>query len=450
MLAVPVVLAALLAGGAATGAFVLAGSPSVYRGSLGAAPYLIEIPHGWNRVLLLYSHGYVGPGRPSPAQDAPDAAARAWLLDHRYALAGSGYGRSGWAVKEGIAAQRRLLEAFRARFGHPRQVIAWGESMGGLITAALALDPPAGVEAALPMCGVLSGTPGFWDRSLTAAYAFKTLLAPRSGLQLVDIAHPAANYALARRIFTAARSTPQGRARLALVGALAGIPGWYAPDSPPPAASNLRAWDDAQAAWESRSYLYFAFEGRAELEARAGGNPSGDAGVDFAAAIERAPQLPEVESLYTQAGVSLAGDLAELASGDAILPRPSAAAYAARYAALSGELTIPVLTLHTTGDGLVPAGVERAFASSVGGGGGLLRQVYVSRAGHCTFTGAEALAALEALRERLSTGRWIGLGPASMNARARGLGPDANRLPWPDVAAAPAFVRYAPPLLAGA
>src|SRR4029077_13011139 len=33
------------------------------------ATYLIEVPAKWNGTLFLYSHGYVIPGTPNPAQD---------------------------------------------------------------------------------------------------------------------------------------------------------------------------------------------------------------------------------------------------------------------------------------------------------------------------------------------------------------------------------------------
>jgi len=42
----------------------------------------------------------------------------------------------------------------------------------------------------------------------------------------------------------------------------------------------------------------------------------------------------------------------------------------------------------------------------------------VHRAGHCTFTDGEMLAALRAVERRVGTGRWSGTDPASLNAAA--------------------------------
>ncbi|MGH7775718.1 MAG: alpha/beta hydrolase family protein [Candidatus Dormibacterales bacterium] len=447
---VPLVAALALVVTGASAGLAVGGHETEYKGILAGAPYLVEIPRDWNGVLVLYSHGYVGPGRPSPAQDAPDEGTSGWLLAHGYAVAGSGYSQTGWAVRNGIASQLELLQAFRARFGRPRAVIVWGESMGGLITAALALNRSAGVAAALPMCGVLSGTTGFWDHALAVEYAFKTLLAPGSALRLVHISRPARNYSLAESILERAERTAAGRARLALVGALAGIPGWFRTGSPPPSVTDLEAWQAAQAAWESHPYLYFAFDLRAELEARAGGNPSGDAGVDLDATLASSAELPQVTALYAAAGLDLAGDLARLRTGARITPDPRAAIYASRYGDVRGDLTVPVLTMHTTGDGLVQPGSELSFVEGLTGGRDLVRQLYVARAGHCSFTAAESLAAFRVLAGRLRTGRWGDLAPGFLDESARGLGPGENELSWPQVPASPAFVRYAPAPLAGA
>jgi hypothetical protein len=59
--------------------------------------------------------------------------------------------------------------------------------------------------------------------------------------------------------------------------------------------------------------------------------------------------------------------------------------------------------MHTTGDALVVAQQERAYAQAVRAAGntGLLRQAFVHRAGHCSFTPEQLNAAAEALRPTL-------------------------------------------------
>src|SRR5690348_4738427 len=63
------------------------------------ATYLIEVPSPWNGTLLLYSHGYVTPGSPNPARDVGDPGTRAFMLANGFALAGSSYAHTGWAIQ---------------------------------------------------------------------------------------------------------------------------------------------------------------------------------------------------------------------------------------------------------------------------------------------------------------------------------------------------------------
>src|SRR5262249_61457741 len=64
------------------------------------ATFLIEVPSPWNGTLLLYSHGYVVPGSPNPARDVGDPGTRAFLLANGFALAGSSYAHTGWAIPQ--------------------------------------------------------------------------------------------------------------------------------------------------------------------------------------------------------------------------------------------------------------------------------------------------------------------------------------------------------------
>ena len=93
------------------------------------ATYLIEVPSPWNGTLLLYSHGYVVPGSANPARDVGDPLTRAFLLANGFALAGSSYAHTGWAIQEAIPDQIAVLDAFAALFGKPMRTIAWGHSL---------------------------------------------------------------------------------------------------------------------------------------------------------------------------------------------------------------------------------------------------------------------------------------------------------------------------------
>lgn len=413
------------------------------------ATYIIEVPPHWNGILFLYSHGYVVPGKPNPAQDVGDPVTQFFMLSRGFALAGSSYATTGWAIEQALPDQIAVLDIFNQTFGAPTKTIAWGHSLGGMITAGLIQRYPDRFDAALPMCGVLSGGVATWNVALDAAFAFKTLLGPDSGLQVVNIANPGANLTLAEGILAAAQATPQGQARLALVSALADTPGWFTPLSPEPAANDFANREMNQFLWSQLVDFPFAFALRAELEFRARGNVSWNAGVNYRRQLQRSINRDEVVALYEQAGLSLDEDLDTLEDAVRIEPDHHAIEYLEKNISFDGEIHIPVLTMHTTGDGLVVVQNESAYSQVVNeeGNGAFLRSTLVSRAGHCTFTPAETIAAVQTLLTRLETGTWPDVSASNMILAAAKLGPGLNLFVNAQgmvVPVPPAFVDFMP------
>jgi pimeloyl-ACP methyl ester carboxylesterase len=435
---------------AAPGSCGGSGTTTTQTGTLpDGATYEIQCPAGaWNGTLFLYSHGYVAPGSPNPAADVGDPATGAWMLGHGYALAGSSYASTGWAIQQALPDQVATLDVFDQAFGTPARTVAWGHSLGGIITAGLIQRYPGRFSAALPMCGVLSGGVATWNIALDAEFAFKHLIDP--GVQVAGITDPSGNLASAITFADAAQQTAQGRARLALVAALGDTPGWFTPLTPEPAPTDYAGQEANQFLWDTQVDFPFTFALRAELEARAGGNPSWNTGVNYFRDLAKSADLPEVAALYRAAGLSLGHDLQTLNQATRISADPSAVAYLTRNIVFTGRLPVPVLSMHTTGDGLVVPENEQAYRSAVDRAGDrrLLRQIFVDRAGHCAFTPAETIAAVQVLVGRLNTGRWddSALDPASLNARAAGLGQDYNVFVVDGAVkpAAPAFLRYRP------
>jgi pimeloyl-ACP methyl ester carboxylesterase len=421
----------------------MAGTTTVINGTTTEASgltsnYRIEVPSPWNGTLVLYSHGYsFGPpfGAPAPqaAEDAGDTTTHDWLLANGYAIAGSSYATTGWALQQAFQDQIAVLDKFKSLGYNATRTIAWGHSLGGMITAGLVQLFPNRFTGALPMCGVVAGGPGVWNQGLDSEFAFLTLQTP-GAFKLAGFTSAAdvgANYSAAITAFNTAQTTAQGRARIALSSALADVPGWFDPASPQPAATDYAAQEVNQLAWDNSPDLFFGFFGRAELEARAGGNFSWNTGVDYNEQLAKSANLAEVKALYKTAGLSLEKDLDKLNDTPRIAANPSAVAYVTKYITYNGDLDMPVLTMHTTGDGLVEVTDENAYASVVrsAGDSSLLRQVYVHRAGHCTFTPAETVTAFKTLVHRIDTGRWGSIDPSTMNAQATGLGATFNSAP---------------------
>ena len=440
----------LLSAGCSQAAAPAAAGPKAgqYSGSIGAATYLVDIPPHWNRALLLYSHGYAAPTGGNPASDAGDPTTKAWLLENGYALAGSSYSGTGWALADAFQDQVALLDAFGRKFGKPSRTIAWGHSLGGIITAGLVQLHPELFAGALPMCGVLAGAIANWNGALDLGFATRILLDP--ALQVARITDPGANLTRARAAVTAANSTPEGKARLALIASFGYLPGWFNPILPEPPEGDFAAQEANQASWEGFDFTYvFAF--RAELEKRAGGNPSWNTDVDYRAAFTESPSKPEVEALYRAAGLNLEADLNRIQSSPRISADPEAVDYLNRNISFNGRLGVPVLTLHTTGDGLVVVENEAAYADVVAAGpdAARLRQLYVHRANHCIFTPAEQIAAFQVLFERIERGTWSDTGALAMNGLAAALGAKYNGGSLPGSSAPitipPAFLDFAPP-----
>ncbi|RKS75595.1 hypothetical protein CLV35_2069 [Motilibacter peucedani] len=444
LLPLPLVLLAGLLGGPP--AAHAAEAPRVLHGTLAdGAEYVVEVPQHWNGTLALFSHGLRFPGEDSPAEDAYSDGSRAALLAQGIALAGSSYSGNGWVVEEAVHDQLATLDAVETRVGTPSRVVAWGESLGGLVTSLLVEQAPDRISAALPMCQLGGGGVRLWDSYLDAAYVLDTLLPAGARPAVTGITDPLANLGTANELLGAAAGTPAGRARLALAAAVMQVPGAVDPLAPQPTDAAGRA--EARLRWMVESFPVFAYAERGDLEARSGGNPSGNVGVDYARLLRSSQQRPEVRAAYAAAGLDLDADLDALAAAPRVSPDPGARSHLAATASVTGDLTRPVLTLHTTADGLVPTWHERAYADSVAAAGSsdLLRQSFVDRAGHCTFTSAEVLAAFETLQSRLETGTWS-VRPEKLSRLAAALGPELNS--GGGVHLEPAFTRHHPRQLA--
>jgi pimeloyl-ACP methyl ester carboxylesterase len=425
------------------------GSVTTVNGKLAdGATYEIQCPAGaWNGTLFLYSHGYVVPGSSNPAMDVGDPVTGGWMLSHGFALAGSSYASTGWAIQQALPDQINTLNTFAASYGKPSRTVAWGHSLGGIITAGLIQRYPSRFNAALPMCGVLSGGVATWNTALDAEFAFQKLADP--SVQIVNITNPTGNLANAETAVAKEQKTKQGRARIALGAALADTPGWFTPLSKEPGPKDYAAQEKNQFQWDSQVDFPFVFALRAELEARAGGNVSWNTGVNYVKDLARSADFAEVKGLYKAAGLSLSKDLATLDNAARVSADPKAVRYLIHNIVFNGKLSFPVLTMHTTGDGLVVPENEQAYRSVVGKAGNhaLLRQIFVHRAGHCAFTPAETITAVRTLLNRLGTGHWSGVGPATLNRSAAALGPKYNIFQASSgktVATPPMFIHYHP------
>jgi hypothetical protein len=432
----PLIVLVLVAGSlVAAPAAPAAAAPAHYGGTLAdGSSWIADVPAGWNGTIILYSHGF----GPLIAQDAPDPATQQALLGLGYALVGSSYaGASWWALKSAVDDQFGALQALEALTGRPQRTIAWGTSMGGLISALEAERSDGPIDGSLTTCGLVAGALNLNNYQLDAEYALSRLLAPGVSIKLVNYASPAdagAAAATLTGVVSAAQLTATGRARTALGAALMGAPTWFT-GAAPPARTDYDAQEAQQAAELTSFVLGFVMFGRFMIEQSAGGNSSFNAGISYQHLLRRSDQLSEVQALYREAGLDLNADLAALTSDASVYADPAAVASLAQTSTPTGRLQVPELDIHTIWDQLIPVEQENWYAAQVRHAGAApnLRQAYVYATGHCNFQPAGTIAALHVLEHRIDTGHWDGgTEPDRLNAAAAaaGLGAAAPYVPF--------------------
>ncbi|MGZ4178796.1 MAG: alpha/beta hydrolase, partial [Solirubrobacteraceae bacterium] len=399
-----------------------------------------DVPSDWNGTLLLYSHGY---GTLSP-QDAPDPNTQAALLTDGYALAGSGYDPNGslWALGSAVRDQFQTLQAVKRTVlpSRPSQVLAFGTSMGGLISALEDQQSNGRLDGALTTCGLVAGGIQLNNYQLDGEYAIDKLLAADAA-KLVNYTSPGDAVTAAVTLNNAAgqaQTSPEGRARLALAMALMNVTTW-APNEAMPGVYDYATQEQEQYDEEfvANPVMIFVETGRQQIELAAGGNGGWDVGVNFAKLLSHSSYYAEVHALYQAAGLSLRDDLTTLTRGADIRASDKAIRWLQQTSVPTGHLQVPELDLHTISDQLVPVQQENYYHRVVRRAGDreLVRQAFVARQEHCNFTPGELVAGVQALQHRVSTGSWDSVTlPSSLEtpATALNLGPAAFTTFWPD------------------
>jgi pimeloyl-ACP methyl ester carboxylesterase len=314
------------------------------------------------------------------------AAFDKWCLGEGMAIVRTSREPAAWQVDRMLSNRHDVHELFTKRFGRPKTVVATGESLGGMVSRAIAERGHGLADAAVAMNGGGSGTIGLWNAKQDAAFAVRVLIADRDGAGRdgADLADSLA----------AADSSPAGRARATLAAALAMQPTWSDPDAPRPADDDLLAQAAAM-----RSSLGFGLAPsiRAEVERLAGGVFAGNEAVEYAdLGCRLGRRRAVVDAVYERAGIRLEADLAALDAAPRITIDPAAVLWAER-GAWSGELLMPLVTVYAIGDPAAVPEEEGAYHRTVERGGSTkrLEELYLDAAGHCRFTTGERAVAVE-------------------------------------------------------
>ncbi len=131
------------------------------------AYYLIAMPHQWNRVLVMHSHGGPTLGAPKAERAVEDLERWSIMVRAGYAWAGSTFRQGGVAVRAAAEDTERLRQIFVQQVAKPRRTILHGQSWGASV-AAMGADMfgnGAGkpYDAVLLTSGVLAGGSRSYD-----------------------------------------------------------------------------------------------------------------------------------------------------------------------------------------------------------------------------------------------------------------------------------------------
>ena len=149
----------------------------------GGSFYSISVPTGWTPAdgLVIWNHGFdLDPPSPNPGL-GPLVDVQ---LAEGYAVAASSYRLSGWALFDTAADNRELVQAFEGSFGTPEQIIVYGASMGGLVTAqAIESGALGNVVGAMPICGATAGS-RLWDGGLDLRLLYDAICSAVPGAEI--------------------------------------------------------------------------------------------------------------------------------------------------------------------------------------------------------------------------------------------------------------------------
>ena len=371
------------------------------------APYSMMVPANFNGTVYLYSHGY-RPNVPVPAgipgyggytvtntpQPGPNATVIGALLAKGYGVVGSGFARQGWNADSAIKTNVELVGIFQKQFTKTTKVVAWGESLGGFITQALAEQYPNLFKAAAPLCAASDITP-LMTMAGDALWGIKTFFDPT--IKGGNYSAGAAGYAEAmgdlvkvftvigslQAAFAANASTPAwpatskvpdaikaipSRSALVMIALMSGVPmqsanfdSTSAPSVLPVASqtSFQLAINPAFAALQNvANAAALAVLATHDLELQAGGAVFDNTATDYAARIAD-EQFIWSSALSGASGT--AGLLSVLAASPRAKANPAAVAKMQALTTHSGKVEIPTILLTGVADPVTPAGNQQSI-----------------------------------------------------------------------------------------
>ena len=380
------------------------GAATIREGAYVGGRYRIKAPVNWNGGLVVYAHGYqhwgegVGSLRRDPLED--------YMTERGYASAASGYRdrayRPDWYVDDMLA----LKALFIREFGRPRWTVIHGWSMGGHVAVASLELHPGAYQGALIQCGVVSGV-GAADflHAYTAAAEYV------SGVKLLDAPNRETFWRMAHEAWLPTMVSEQWLSTIRLKR-------WPPLMLPTMATEQWLPPLEQPGAYTQKGQQFASI-----VKHLMGGDlPFWRHGLrkrylkNFR--LRSDPTLPRHQRMFRAAstlhvkyriddGLGLSAETLNKGvrriapAKDARSPETDPV-----FAEFTGRITVPVLTLHNTGDARVPFSLEQDYRRKTiaAGADHLLVQRAIRWPGHCNAHRAEQQEAFDDLMNWIEQG----------------------------------------------
>ncbi len=370
-------------------------------GVLNGAGYRYEVPANWNGELVMWAHGFVGNQAELEIESHPF---REFLIAQGFAWASSSYDKNYYDVQSGVRGTNELVRLFAKEVEKPSRVFIVGASMGGHVTAAAVEQFPnyqcpeggrysrlcnrivdvlgrisGGVKysGAVPVCGVMA------DRD-TLGYT-------------VDYRLVAEQLAGVPNQFPTDQTYLQTTAPI-LISQLyanggAGFPtelsetGLKLKEYFRQATGGARPGFDQAFAFAQAALIPGSL-GDGTFDGVVGGNLFDNRRTVYQ--LDGSPELSAEEEALNKNMLRIKRDRRA---------DPARFLRLQRLPQVTGRLTVPTVTLHTTGDLRVPFSNQTIYAKRVAsrGASDFLIQRAIRDVGHCTFDPQEAVEAFTAM-----------------------------------------------------
>lgn len=326
----------------------------------GGALSLICVPSaGWNGGLVVFAHGYVAFNQPLGFYNLtlPDGTYLPDLVQSLgLAFATTSYRRNGLAILEGVQDIRELVAQFVAQHGQPAATYITGASEGGAVTALSAERSADLFDAGLALCGPIGSfrkQVDYWmDFRVLYDYFFPKVLPPS------PIAIPAEviqnwETKYQPQVLSKLAANPLATAQLLSTSKAAFDP-----------------FDSSSVGTTTAGILWYNVFATNDGVQQLGGNPYDNSTRVYTGSLNDAKLNSKVQRFK-----------ADPQALQALMPYET-----------SGNPGIPLVTMHTTGDPIVPYWHETLYQQKLSANGNtLVTQIPILRYGHCSFTTAEVL-----------------------------------------------------------